>query len=230
MIILKHYFLKLGYVADITVLTRDTNQLIEKYRVTDNDCDYTSINNRFLEFLCEIFGSQVMSSLRKEYPLTFSSLEWDFIGITRCVRKNQGRRINMTVPYCTLNSLCIKFYDKNIGEIISSSVYGSGISLWYDKIRIDSDIIHNLFKSTIDKIIVLMGNVLTDYKDAHNVKEIVMVGGFSEFCLVQDAVRQSFSNNNIVFPEDPELAVMKGAVLFGHQPYEYIQLTSFEVR
>lgn len=204
--------------------------MIEKYRVTGNDCDYTSVNNRYLEFLCEIFGSQVMTSLRKEYLADFSSLERDFIGITRCVRENQSRRINITVPYVTLDSLCVKFYAKNIGEIVSSSMYGSGISMWGDKMRINSDIIHNLFKPTIDNIIVLMENVLTDYKDAHNVKEIFMVGGFSECSLVQDALGRTFSNNNIVFPEQPELVVIKGAVLFGHQPYEYIQLTSSEVR
>ncbi|CAG2242294.1 unnamed protein product [Mytilus edulis] len=71
---------------------------------------------------------------------------------------------------------------------------------------------------------------LEEYKDAHKVKEIVMVGDFSECSLVQNAVRQTFSNRNITIPTDSGLAVMKGAVTCGNQPYRYKQISSSEVR
>lgn len=131
----------------------------------------------------------------------------------------------MMIPFFSLDSFCNKHLAKDLKEVISSSIYGNGITLRCDRIRIDVDIINNLFKPTVDKIINLMKHGFADY----NVNEVVMVGGFSLCSLVQDAVRQTFSNKNIIIPKDADVAVMKGAVLCGHQPCKYIQLTSSEV-
>ena len=45
-----------------------------------------------------------------------------------------------------------------------------------------------------------------------------MVGGFSESEVVQDAVRSAFRDCRIVIPQEAGLAVLKGAVQFGHDP------------
>ena len=45
-----------------------------------------------------------------------------------------------------------------------------------------------------------------------------MVGGFSECELVQTAMKAKFPKNKIIIPSEPGLSVLRGAVLFGHQP------------
>jgi hypothetical protein len=45
-----------------------------------------------------------------------------------------------------------------------------------------------------------------------------MVGGLSESEYVQKSMQTAFPDINVLIPEDPELAVMKGAVLFGFNP------------
>jgi activator of 2-hydroxyglutaryl-CoA dehydratase len=46
-----------------------------------------------------------------------------------------------------------------------------------------------------------------------------MVGGFSECELVQDAIRDKIGTSiKLIIPVEAGLAVLKGAVLFGHQP------------
>lgn len=50
----------------------------------------------------------------------------------------------------------------------------------------------------------------------NDVKTIVLVGGFAECALVQDSVKSKFSNKRVIIPEDCGLAVLKGAVMFGH--------------
>lgn len=192
--------------------------MIEKYRTTGNDCGDASVNNSFLEFLVTIFGSQVMTSLRKEDPVGLLDLEKDFIYCTVCSKLKE--RIVLRVPCCLID----------LKDVISTSIYGNDIRLRGYKLLIYSNVIRILFKPTIDRIINLMDNVFTEYKNAHKVKEIVMVGDFSECSLVQIAVRQTFSNRNITIPTDSGLAVMKGAVTCGNQPYRYKQLTSTEVR
>ncbi|CAG2245220.1 unnamed protein product [Mytilus edulis] len=219
-----------GRGTELTVLMKDSNQVIEKYQIRCNDCGGTYVVNSFLEFLVRIFGSQLITSLSEGAQFDLLYIKREIERIKRSVNGKSKGKIGMTVPIPTLNSFCHKHHAKDVKEVVSNSIYGNGIRLFGDKMRIDTDIIHNLFKPTIDKIINLMKHVFADYKDAHKVKQIVMVGGFSECSLVQDAVRQSFSNKTIFIPNDPELAVMKGAVLCGQQPYQYNQLTSTEMK
>ena len=50
-----------------------------------------------------------------------------------------------------------------------------------------------------------------------------MVGGFSECKLLQDAIRSEFersSQRKVLVPSEAQLAIIKGAVLYGHQPQE----------
>lgn len=48
-----------------------------------------------------------------------------------------------------------------------------------------------------------------------DVKKILMVGGFSESCIFQEALRDAFPNCQVVVPEEAGLAVLRGAVLLG---------------
>nr|XP_022326103.1 heat shock 70 kDa protein 12A-like isoform X2 [Crassostrea virginica] len=43
-------------------------------------------------------------------------------------------------------------------------------------------------------------------------------GGFAESPMLQEAVREAFRNKKVIVPQDAGLAVLKGAVLYGHQP------------
>ncbi|XP_060570705.1 heat shock 70 kDa protein 12A-like [Ruditapes philippinarum] len=45
-----------------------------------------------------------------------------------------------------------------------------------------------------------------------------MVGGFSESPMLQENVRSTFQDLKVVIPDEAGLVVLKGAVIFGHQP------------
>ncbi|XP_033725358.1 heat shock 70 kDa protein 12A-like [Pecten maximus] len=45
-----------------------------------------------------------------------------------------------------------------------------------------------------------------------------MVGGYSECSLLQDAIRNIAGDIRVIIPNDPGLAVLKGAVINGHHP------------
>lgn len=177
--------------------------MIELYRTKCNDCGGTFVENSFLEFLDRIFGSQLMTFLSKEAPFELLDIEREFEQIKRRSKQYNGGQISMKIPYASLDSFCNNHMSKDLKEVMSNSVYDKGIRLRRKWMDIDSDIMRNLFKPTIDKIINLMKNVFEDYKDEHKVMEIYMVGGFSNCSLVQNVVRQNFPNQNIIIPVDP---------------------------
>jgi molecular chaperone DnaK (HSP70) len=95
------------------------------------------------------------------------------------------------------------------------------ITLYSDKLRFNADLLIKLFTPTIDSIITLMKNTLSN-RSTNGLSTILMVGGFSECPLIQDAVQVAFPGKRIIIPEDAGMSVLKGAVLFGHRP-DFIQ-------
>lgn len=217
--------------TEITVLVKESNQVIEKYRTTGNDySSVMSVWNNFLEVLVTIFGSPMMRSFRTEDPKGYLDLQREFESIRKSFKRGKSRKITLKVPKDSLDCFCQKHLDNNIKDVILTSEYGDDISLNAARLRINSDLFHNLFKKTIGTITNLIANVFAEYKDAYRLTDIIIVGDFSECIVIQDAVKQTFSDKNIIVLEEGVGAVMKGAVLYGYQPCQYIQKLSSEVR
>ena len=59
---------------------------------------------------------------------------------------------------------------------------------------------------------------LIDNDQLKDVSNIVLVGGYAESKLLQDCIKSKFSSKTVIIPNQPGLAVLKGAVIFGHDP------------
>lgn len=73
------------------------------------------------------------------------------------------------------------------------------------------------FKNVIDDITKYIKEIFAN-KDVGYIKEIFMVGGFSECRIIQDALRERFKTCHFNIPADAGIAVLKGAVYLGHIP------------
>jgi molecular chaperone DnaK (HSP70) len=126
----------------------------------------------------------------------------------------------MTISLTTINSLCESHQDVSLSSKIQSSPFASKIALRGDKMRVDADVMKSFFDKTINKIVSLVKDVLRK-PAVKNVPLLLLVGGFAECPLVQAAIKRNFPNKRIIIPEDADISVLKGAVLFGHKP-DYI--------
>lgn len=87
-----------------------------------------------------------------------------------------------------------------------------------DKLRIDADVFKGLFKKTTDNIIEEVNAVLHNEITA-DLSQILLLGGFAECEIVQDALRQKFTQYRLIVLKQCELSIRKGAVIYGHDPY-----------
>lgn len=83
--------------------------------------------------------------------------------------------------------------------------------------RIDAEIVKEFFKESIDSVLEHLGDLLRQ-PTASGCSAIVMVGGFSESPMLQDAVKRKFPSARVIVPHEAGLAVLKGAVIYGHRP------------
>lgn len=83
--------------------------------------------------------------------------------------------------------------------------------------RIEASIVKEFFKESVDSILDHVSNLLK-HPSASSCSAIVMVGGFSESPMLQETIKKQFSALRVIIPHEAGLAVLKGAVIFGHRP------------
>lgn len=86
-----------------------------------------------------------------------------------------------------------------------------------DKIRISPEVMMTFFQEAVDSIVNHVRDLLGQ-PACKGVDTIMMVGGFSDSNILIKAIEHSFSGLKLIVPKDAELAVLKGAVIFGHLP------------
>ncbi|CAG2245229.1 unnamed protein product [Mytilus edulis] len=166
-----------------------------------------------------------MKSYSEEYIADFKNFEQDFENITH---QSITKKATLRVPLL-LFEYVKQITGRDLKSLVDSSKYSSNISLVAtNKLRIDYDIIRNVFKPTNEKVISVIRKVLTDYKEAHNVMDIIMVGELADCPLLQEDVKACFPEKRIIAPSENEYAILRGAVICGHQPCQYIRISQSE--
>jgi len=109
--------------------------------------------------------------------------------------------------------------ESTLKELIESAGYSDRIATRGDKLFFKAWFIKEMFRPSIQSIIRHVEEVLQKPNVDNRVNKILMVGGFSESPVVREAIKEAFSSRIcVVAPAEPGLAVLKGAVLFGHSP------------
>jgi molecular chaperone DnaK (HSP70) len=115
----------------------------------------------------------------------------------------------------------VNLFDEEFGESLhgasTQTNYGEKVKLIRDRLEIDAELMKSFFHPTINNITRHLSQLLSR-SDMRDVDTILMVGGFSECSLVQEAIRRTFHDKRVIIPAEAGMAVLKGAVIFGHQP------------
>jgi molecular chaperone DnaK (HSP70) len=188
--------------------------------VTRDDCGGTSVDDEFCKMLEEIVGGNVITKVKGQDPSDWLEMLQDFRRKMKYFTTFNTKVTTLKFSL-SLNELCEKLHGKDFESAIKSSSYVSEITLVSNKIRFKADLMIKLFTPTIDSIITLMKNTVSNRATngvSHIVSNIVMVGGLSECPMIQDAVYKAFPDTQIIIPVNADFSVFQGAILFGYRP------------
>lgn len=155
--------------------------------------------------------------MKQEDPSAYLDIFRELEAVKRTVDKSKQDKVTMTIPRAVLDDICKKHLQEDFESVIKASPFKDRMELRFDKLRIKVDLIKNLFAQASKKIIQLIGDASTQGK-SKAVDILLLVGGFSECKVIQENIKSSFPKKRVIVPEDAGLAVLKGAVLFGHKP------------
>ena len=213
---MSNFFFFAGGTTDITFYRKLENSKFEEIRPpTGGPWGGRNVNEAFFSFIAELFGQSVIDELKKKHMDDYLDLERNFEIKKRTIASNKTGRVKINFPLYVFQLANEMNKTKSVCDIITKNEkYAGKIKAEAQKLEIPTEILVSLFHPTIGKIIEHIQTILKESPNKVNV--ILMVGGFAECDIVQNEFKKNFSDKKIIVPEEAGLAIMKGAVMYGH--------------
>lgn len=181
-----------------------------------------NVNKQFENILTESLGKKFITYTNSERPSILHRIMMDFEKVKRSYQ--EGKPVYLPVSYA-LTTTYQEFTNNEKATI--EDILASGGSLSMSKnghLVIESETMGNFFKTVVDKIIDEVAGIWTDELADHVVAYIFLVGGFAECSYVQKKMKMlkdilpGVLKPKVLIPNEASLCVLRGAVLFGHDP------------
>ena len=189
--------------------------LREIHQASGGDWGGSSVNKQFLDYMTShVFGQDVIEVIKQKHPADWLEFQNNFERKKCTYNAKIDSKVTLRLPA----SFSDAFEEKNgttIRTKLENADICSQISCLKDKIRLSTDLFKSFFDRSIENIHRKVKHVLDKLPD---IKSILVVGGFAECKLLTESIRNAFENHIVLLPEDPSLAVLKGAVIFGFSP------------
>ncbi|XP_060603060.1 heat shock 70 kDa protein 12B-like [Ruditapes philippinarum] len=211
-----------GGTADITAhQINDNGTLTELYKASGGPWGGINVDNNFLDFLKDLFGEQVMSSFKQKHLEDYWYMLREFETNKRQVKfagchEQEQTYITIKLPLA-LRDISKHQNGKVLEKLIGSSSFSSDIKVKRDKIRVGVELVRKWFDGPVNDIIRHIEDLLKT-PEVRQVTTLILVGGMADSPYVQEKIRYAFSSKRLIIPKDAGLAVLKGAVVFGHEP------------
>ncbi|KAM6093329.1 heat shock 70 kDa protein 12B-like isoform 1-T1 [Theristicus caerulescens] len=199
-----------GGTIDITVHEiQENHYLKELHKAAGGGWGGNRVDENFTHFLKEIFDDGVWDEYVKSHPTELQHMMYNF-SLQKCSASREAVYI-----HCYYNLTRVAECKKDISHFFKKAkgaVWCDGmIMITYEKMK-------SFFDYSIKNIICTLREIL-DKPEMAKVQYILLVGGFASSVILRDAISQAFSKKyHILCPVEAQVAIAKGAVLFGVNP------------
>lgn len=168
--------------------------------------------------MADIVGNDVFEKFSSDNKYDFLGLMREFEIKKRKISPDLNGLVTIKVPVSLSETFCKMNPGINIADVCTRNSKYRGQLTWnIDKIRIKASLVKMLFRESCTQIVNHLKELFT-HPAVNDVSFILLVGGFSESLMLQSEIREAFKNKKVIIPEEAGLAVLKGAVLCGHEP------------
>ena len=179
----------------------------------------SQVNVQFLLLMSNLIGEDIIRTLEKDYVDDYMAMCEEFEMRKREIKPDTAdtEEFSFRLPYQieqTFKDLYKEEYRTITQRIKEKSVYRDRVR--YDergnRLHVQISVLKELFDIVLDKIEVYIRNVMKMGPCARIVS-FILVGGFSESKLVQAGIKKRFPEMEVIIPETPELAILKGSLM-----------------
>ena len=176
-----------------------------------------TVDEAYINMFEEILIGPVMRKLKSDHPHSYLELISSFEYLKGSIDSAKFGNVSLNIPYDVINKLCKHHAGQTFVALLNASDYHGLVTLESGKLKIQAELVKALFNEPIKRMVSLMKDSFKKC-EPERISVILLVGGFSQCPLLQETVKSEFPRKRIHFSVEPSLAVLKGAVMFGHQP------------
>lgn len=162
-------------------------------------------------------GDKVYEKFEMECKEDLVHLYREFETKKRNIVLGKEGKETIKIPIALVDTFNEKTQKQLKDEVGKKKEFKDKVTITGDKLRVDAALMRSWFDESIKKTVEHVRQLFKHQK-ARDVNTILLVGGFSESPMLQDAMRKNFRDKRLIIPEDAGLVVLKGAVIFGHNP------------
>lgn len=208
-----------GGTVDLTVHElEEKGKLKELYKATGGAWGSMGVDYQFEVLLLDIFGEEFLLDFVKNKPVSWLELLSVFEAKKRGFRPHKQFSVNLSLPFAF-----IEHYREKTRKSIEAAVkeYQDDGVQWSHQgmLRLLPSVMMSLFEPVVSAIVHHIQELLL-VPGLSNIEYLFLVGGFAESAVLQEAVRNAFrgASVRVIIPQDVSLTILKGAVMFGHDP------------
>ncbi|CAG2210703.1 unnamed protein product [Mytilus edulis] len=135
-----------GATVDVTVHDQLFGGRIKEFcRRTNGGCGGTSVDTCFIHMFENIFGKPLLNTMKREHPLVYLELLREIETVKMTIIPTKTGKINIKVPFPTLDALCKTHLQKDVISTVLESTYSRSISIRGDKMRIEEKLFKSFF-------------------------------------------------------------------------------------
>ncbi|XP_056013361.1 heat shock 70 kDa protein 12A-like [Ostrea edulis] len=214
----QYMVLDAGETSDITVLEVKSNQTLQEvHHVTDGAWGWDKVGDAFYQFLVTLTGIEVLTTFKVENEIAYTHIFDDFETMISVMKPDSESNVNIDLPPRLLE-IFKEQTQETLTEALTRTRYAKRVELTGNKLRVHPKIFKDFYNQSLQGIIQVITDTMESFQGASESK-FLLVSDFVTSPMVLKAIRESFPDNKVIAPTDPALAVMKGAVIFGHIPH-----------
>jgi len=203
--------------VDVTVHEKNPDgTLKELHSPSGGPWGGTYVDENFIKWLSKFFGEVTIKQFKENSMDDFIDLLREFEMKKRNVCSDSQDPIVFKLSLSLLESHK-ESGDENIAGRIARMNLSEDIKIKKDKLHVSVAIVRSWFKEPIDNTVSHIVSILSE-PAMKDVGTVLLVGGFGGCQLAQEEIRNAVGSRTVLIPAEAGLAVLKGAVQFGHQP------------
>lgn len=208
-----------GGTVDLTIHElEDQGSLKELFKATGGAWGSMGVDYQFELLLLDIFGEEFLLDFVKNKPASWLELLTVFEAKKRGFRPHKQLSVNISLPFAF-----IEHFREMTGKSVESAItrYKESGVQWSRQgtLRLLPPVMMKLFEPVVSAIVHHIQELLLVPELANTIEYLFLVGGFAESAVLQEGIRNAFrSNVRVIIPQDVSLTILKGAVMYGHDP------------
>ncbi|XP_078340961.1 heat shock 70 kDa protein 12A-like [Crassostrea virginica] len=180
----------------------------------------TNVDGEYLDFIKCLLGESVTKSIEQNEPQVLFEVCREFETSKRTIKPQSDMKFNVRIP----SQLGEAYANSNPGKdfksrkfVFTKSKKHVFISFIGDKLRLAPKDAEDFFAETVNEITCHLKSLLQQ-KSGIGIGTIILVGGFAESPMLTQAVKSAFPQMRVIIPLEAAWSVLRGAVIFGHDP------------